>query len=224
MMPAIYGNSYRIVQSPGQVAIQYEMIHETRIIPLDGRPPTPSAMKTWLGSSRGHWEGQTLVVETTNFNGESPMVIVGPSNAPVPTSPALHIVERFTPTGPDTIQYEALVEDPVVLTAPFTLSYPWTRNENYISFEYACHEGNTAITAYIRATNPAFAAIARRPSRRASAAKRHPDGIWRVPFCHHERCTDRTAGLQSGLCQLRGLASALRGASESGEGKVPSPV
>jgi hypothetical protein len=158
MVPFPYNNGVQIFQAPGYVVLNLEMIHETRIIPLDGRPPTPSAMKTWLGSSRGHWEGQTLVVETTNFNGESPMVIVGPSNAPVPTSPALHIVERFTPTGPDTIQYEALVEDPVVLTAPFTLSYPWTRNENYISFEYACHEGNTLITAYIKATNPAFAA------------------------------------------------------------------
>lgn len=158
MLPFPYNNGMQIFQAPGYFVINLELIHETRIIPLDGRPAIPGAMKTWLGDSHGHWEGQTLVVETTNFNGESPMVIVGPSNKPVPTSTALHITERFTPTGPNTIQYEARVEDPVVLTAPFTISYPWTRNDKYKSFEYACHEGNTLITAYIKATNPAFAA------------------------------------------------------------------
>jgi hypothetical protein len=158
MIPFPYNNGVRVFQAPGYVVLNLEMIHETRIIPLDGRPAMPRPMKTWLGDSHGHWDGQTLVVETTNFNGESPMVIVGPSNEPVPTSPELHIVERFTPTGPNTIQYEARVEDPVVLTAPFTISYPWKRNDAYKSFEYACHEGNTLITAYIKATNPAFAA------------------------------------------------------------------
>ena len=158
MIPFPYNNGVQIFQAPGYVVLNLELIHETRIIPLDGRGPLPGAIKTWLGDSRGHWEGQTLVVETTNFNGESPMVIVGPSNEPVPTSPALHVTERFTPTGPDTLQYEARVEDPVVLTGPFTISYPWKRNNAYKSFEYACHEGNTLITAYIKATNPAFAA------------------------------------------------------------------
>jgi hypothetical protein len=157
MIPFPYNNGVQIFQAPGYVVLNLELIHETRIIPLDRRPAMPGTMKAWLGDSRGHWEGQTLVVETTNFNGESPMVIVGPSNEPVPTSPALHVTERFTPTGPNTIQYEAHVEDPVVLTGPFTISYPWTRNDNYKSFEYACHEGNTLITAYIKATNPAFA-------------------------------------------------------------------
>jgi hypothetical protein len=158
MIPFPYNNGVRIFQAPGYVVLNLELIHETRIIPIDGRAALPGAMKTWLGDSRGHWEGQTLVVETSGFNGESPMVIVGPSNEPVPTSPALHVTERFTPTGPDTLQYEARVEDPVVLTGPFTISYPWTRNDDYKSFEYACHEGNTLITAYIKATNPAFAA------------------------------------------------------------------
>jgi hypothetical protein len=158
MIPFPYNNGVRIFQAPGYVVINLELIHETRIIPLDGRAAIPGAVKTWLGDSRGHWEGQTLVVETTNFNGESPMVIVGPSNEPVPTSPALHVTERFTPTGPNTLQYEAKVADPVVLTGPFTISYPWTRNDKYESFEYACHEGNTLIRAYITATNPAFAA------------------------------------------------------------------
>lgn len=158
MIPFPYNNGVRIFQAPGYVVLNLELIHETRIIPLDGRAAIPGTMKTWLGDSHGHWDGQTLVVETTNFNGESPMVIVGPSNEPVPTSPALHIVERFTPTGPNMMQYEARVEDSVVLTAPFTISYPWKRDDSYKSYEYACHEGNTLITAYIRATNPAFAA------------------------------------------------------------------
>ena len=158
MIPFPYNNGVQIFQAPGYVVLNLELIHETRIIPLDGRAAIPPTIKTWLGESRGHWEGQTLVVETTNFNGESPMVIVGPSNDPMMTSTALHVTERFTPTGPNTIQYEAHVEDPVVLTGPFTISYPWTRNDDYKAFEYACHEGNTLITAYIKATNPAFAA------------------------------------------------------------------
>ena len=174
MIPFPYNNGLQIFQAPGYVVLNLELIHETRIIPLDGRPATPGSITSWLGDSRGHWEGQTLVVETTNFNGESPMVIVGPSNEPVPTSPALHVTESFTPTAPNTIQYEAHVEDPVVLTGPFTISYPWTRNDNYKAFEYACHEGNTLITAYIKATNPAFAAerAAAVAARDGAAAKR----------------------------------------------------
>ena len=174
MIPFPYNNGVQIFQAPGYVVLNLELIHETRIIPLDGRPAIPGSITSWLGDSRGHWEGQTLVVDTTNFNGESPMVIVGPSNEPVPTSPALHVTERFTPTAPNTIQYEAHVEDPVVLTGPFTISYPWTRNDNYKAFEYACHEGNTLITAYIKATNPAFAAerAAAVVARDGAAAKR----------------------------------------------------
>jgi hypothetical protein len=141
------------------VAIQLEIVHETRIIPLDGRAALPGAMTTWLGSSRGHFEGNTLVVETTNFNGAAPMVIVGPTNQPVPTSRRLHITERLTPTAPDTLQYEARVEDPGVLTAPWTMSFPLTRNDGYRLYEYACHEGNEQVGNYIRATSPRFAAL-----------------------------------------------------------------
>ena len=157
MIPFPYNNGVRVFQAPGYVALNLEMIHETRIIPLDGRPTLPAPMQHWMGESRGHWEGDTLVIETTDFNGGSPMVIVGPSNDPVPTSPSLRIVERLTPAGPDTIQYEAWVEDPEVLTAPFKLSFPWTRNEDYGMFEYACHEGNTVVRNFIEATSPRFA-------------------------------------------------------------------
>jgi len=157
MLPFPYNNGVRIFQGPGYVAIQLELIHETRLIPLDRRPPPPGQIGAWLGASRGRFEGRTLVIETTNFNGDSPMVIVGPGNQPVPTSRSLHIVEHLTPTGPDTLQYEAWVEDPEVLTAPWKMAFPWTRNDGYRIYEYACHEGNEAISNYIRSTSPRFA-------------------------------------------------------------------
>lgn len=166
MLPFPYNNGVRIFQGPGFVAIQLEIVHELRIIPLDGRGPLPSPMKTWLGASRGHFEGDTLVIETRNFNGQSPMVIVGPTNQPVPTSPQMHITERLTPTGPDTLQYEARIEDPDILTAPWKMSFPWTRNDKYVLYEYACHEGNIQIAGYIRGTSPRFEAF-----RQAAAAK-----------------------------------------------------
>jgi len=107
--PVIYNNGNQIVQFPGYVAIRYEMIHETRIIPLDGRPHLPHTMRSYMGDARGHWEGSTLVVETTNFNGKTGAQ--GNGNL-LMTSDALKLIERFTRTGPDTIQYEVTVDDP----------------------------------------------------------------------------------------------------------------
>lgn len=158
MIPFPYNNGVRIFQSPGYVVIQLEIVHETRIIPLDGRPQLPGAMQTWLGSSRGHFEGNTLVIDTTNFNGASPMTIVSSRATTVPTSTKLHIVERLTPTDADHIQYEATIEDPDILTAPWKMSFPWTRNDKYEFFEYACAEGNEQTANYIKATSPRFAA------------------------------------------------------------------
>jgi hypothetical protein len=173
MLPFPYNNGVRIFQGPGFVAIQLELIHETRIIPLDGRPALPRQIDTWIGSSRGHFEGNTLVIDTTNFNGAAPMVIVGPTNQPVPTSRQLHIVERLTPTGPNTLQYEASVEDPDVLTAPWKMAFPWTRNEQYKLYEYACHEGNIQVAGYIRGTSPRFAKLrGEKPGAQASASPR----------------------------------------------------
>ena len=159
MVPFPYNNGVRIFQAPGWVVINHEMIHEQRFIPLDGRPQLDSGITHWLGSSRGRFEGDTLVVETTNFNGLSPMVIVGPSNGTggIPTSSSLKIVEKFTPFGKGKLYYEAWVEDPVILTGPFKIAYPWIRNNDYKPFEYACHEGNTLLIANIRATSPRFA-------------------------------------------------------------------
>jgi hypothetical protein len=170
MVPFPYNNGVRIFQAPGYVVIQLELVHETRIIPLDGRAKLPGNMETWLGSSRGHFEGNTLVIETANFNGEAPMVIVGPTNQPVPSSKSLRIVERLTPTGPETIQYEAVISDPEDLTAPFKMAFPWTRNEKYELFEYACHEGNIQLRGFITSTSPRFAAK-REAAFKAIAAK-----------------------------------------------------
>jgi hypothetical protein len=160
MVPFPYNNGVRIFQSPGWVVINHEMIREQRFIPLDGRPQLAGGIKHWLGSSRGHWDGDTLVVETTNFNGLSPMAIIGPSNGAdgIPTSTSMKIVERFTPFGPDRRYYEAWVEDPVILTESFKIGYPWVANNNYEAFEYACHEGNTIVIHNIRSTSPRFAA------------------------------------------------------------------
>jgi len=149
MFPFMYNSGIEIMQSPGYVVIRLEIVHETRIIPLDGRPAPGSGIRNWLGVSRGHWEGDTLVIETTNFNGQSPMLIVGPRSTPIPTSEQLHIVERLTRTGPDTIDYEMSIEDPVTITGPWTAAFPWRRDEAYRFFEYACHEDNYTIRDFI---------------------------------------------------------------------------
>jgi hypothetical protein len=158
MVPFPYNNGVRIFQAPGWVVINHEMIHEQRFIPLDGRAQPHGNVRSWLGSSRGRFEGNTLVVETTNFNGLAPMVIVGPSNGTsgIPTSTEMTIIEHFTP-GPDGLYYEAWVEDPTILTGPFKIGYPWRRDNAYEPFEYACHEGNTLIWANIRSTSPRYA-------------------------------------------------------------------
>jgi len=149
MFTFMYNSGIEIRQSPGYVIIRLELVHETRIVPVDGRPALEPAIRQWLGESRGRWEGDTLVIETTNFNAESPMTIVGPGATPIPTSTELRIVERLTRTGEDTIEYEIRVEDPVVLTGTWAAAYPWKRDPGYQFFEYACHEDNRTIRDFI---------------------------------------------------------------------------
>jgi hypothetical protein len=151
MEPRNYNNGIRIMQSPGYVLIVLEMAHEVRIIPTSKRPPLDGAIKEWMGESRGHWEGNTLVVETTNFNGKTDLTNSGvPGSPPLnPASESEHITERFTRTDNDTIDFQMRVEDPVVITQPFTVSYPMKRDDKYQMYEYACHEGNMAIRGYI---------------------------------------------------------------------------
>ena len=150
MFPFMYNSGMEIMQAPGYVVLRLELIHETRIIPLDRRPALSTNIRHWLGESRGRWDGATLVVETTNFNGRSPMMIVGPGGSPIPTSESLRIVERFTRVADDTLEYEIDVEDPVVLTRPWKAAFPWTRQQDYGMLEYACHEGNEAIRNVLR--------------------------------------------------------------------------
>ncbi len=157
MFPFMYNNGMRIYQSPGVVAIQMEMIHETRIIPTDGRPPLPSKVLNWTGESRGRWEDKnTLVVDTTNLRPGPSATNIGTTGSPrendTPISEQAHIVERFTMTGPDTIVYEMTYTDPVVFSEPWTARLDWKRDDKYGMFEYACHEGNVQIRNYITAS------------------------------------------------------------------------
>jgi hypothetical protein len=144
MFPVIYGNGSEIVQEPGIVAIRYEMIHETRIIPMDGRPHAPASLRTYMGDPRGHWEGNSLVVETTNFIGGHNGI--GGNGGGVPYSEDLKLVERFTRVNDRSIQYEVTVNDPKTFTAPWTAAFPITHEDGYQIFEYACHEGNYAMS------------------------------------------------------------------------------
>ena len=153
MLPAYYNNGVEIMQSPGYVAIRLEMIHETRIIPTGGQPPVDDGAKAWFGFSHGHWEGNTLVVETTNFNGQGSSTnihtIASPPFNNTPISTDYVLTEGFTRTGPDTLTYQATVHDPVIWTADWTVELPWVRDEKYEFFEYACHEDNSIVRNYI---------------------------------------------------------------------------
>jgi hypothetical protein len=152
MEPRNYNNGIRIMQSPGYVIILLEMAHEARVIPTNGMPPIDSNIRQWMGESRGHWEGNTLVVETTNFNGLVGLTSAGVPGSPGPLQPAtpsLHTTEWFTRTAADQIDFKMVVEDPTVLTHSITITYPMYLDNKYEAFEYACHEGNTAVRNYI---------------------------------------------------------------------------
>jgi hypothetical protein len=132
-----------LIQTKGLIAIRYEMIHETRLVPMDGRGHLPANLRSYMGDPIGHWEGNTLVVETTNFIGGH-VGVGGNGNGP-PYSEDLKLVERFTRTSDKTIQYEIAITDPQTYTAPWTVAFPITREPGYQIFEYACHEGNYAM-------------------------------------------------------------------------------
>jgi hypothetical protein len=138
MMPAIYGDSYQFIQGQGFVAIRIEMIHETRVIPLDNKPHVSKALGLDMGDARGHWEGNTLVVETTNFRERSVYRNANPKT--------LRLVERFTMQNPDVMEWSVTVEDPSTWSRPWTFAIPLTRNNAEPVYEYACHEGNYAIS------------------------------------------------------------------------------
>jgi len=135
MLGGAYNNNYQIVQIPGYVMILVEMIHDVRIIPLDGRPHLPGTVRQWTGSYRGRWEGDTLVVESTNFNGKNPFQ---------GSSENLRLTERFTRVDENTLRYQFTVDDPSTWTRPWSAEVPWAKTIGPL-FEHACHEGNYSL-------------------------------------------------------------------------------
>ena len=175
MFPFRYNNGIRIFQSPGYVVISLEMIHDARIVPLGDSPAWPKNVEGWMGSSRGRWEGKTLVIETANIKSgdsathdplkraASPLNMatqgVPPLNT-IPTSTQAKVVERLTMIDANTITYEITYTDPEVFTAPWTARFDWSRDNSYQMFEYACHEGDVQVHDYITSSRAHRAAIA----------------------------------------------------------------
>jgi hypothetical protein len=139
ILPAAYGNGNRILQTPGQVVISYEMVHDTRIIPLDGRRHIGQKIRQYLGDARGHWEGNTLVVETTNLTDRTS---IGRSGSGPRHSADMKLIERFTRIEADVLQYEVTIDDPKTYTRPWKISIPLTSPPGFRLLPYECHEGN----------------------------------------------------------------------------------
>jgi hypothetical protein len=136
MLPGSYNNHYQLVQTDDHVLIVNEMVHETRIIPLDGRPFPPDTIRQWRGASRGHWDGDTLVVETRNRRADTPFR---------GSSENMHLTERFTRVADDVLLYEFTVDDPDAFTQPWTVQITSSRVQDELMYEYACHEGNKSM-------------------------------------------------------------------------------
>ena len=134
-----YQSQYQIVQSRGALAVMTEMIHDARVIPIEGGPHPSTAIEQWRGDSRGHWEGDTLVVDTTNYKPRAFMSI---------SSEKLHVTEKFTRTGPEVLKYEIRIDDPDVWTKPWSLMIPLRRSSLPV-YEYACHEGNKGLAGIL---------------------------------------------------------------------------
>ncbi len=147
MMPTAYNNGKLIIQSPGYVLIHSEMIHNARIVPIDSGDHVDEKIKLWEGDARGHWEGNTLIVESTNFRYVGNMRAPGtgqPGNAP--QHEGRRMIETFTIEDENTLRYTLTVDDPLTYTAPWTVAFPYIRDNDYVQYEYACHEGNYAMT------------------------------------------------------------------------------
>jgi hypothetical protein len=139
VLPVPYGNGNRIIQAPGMVVISYEMVHDTRVIYTDGRAHVGSGLRQYLGDSRGHWEGNTLIVETTNLTDKTS---IGPNGNGLRHSADMKMTERITRVGEDILQYEITMDDPKTYTKPFTISMPLTPLRGELLLPYECHEGN----------------------------------------------------------------------------------
>ena len=165
MFPAGYNNAYQIMQIPGYVVFVFEMIHETRIVPIDGRPALGAGIQQWNGEPRGRWEGNTLVVESTNYNNKGS---IGTSAATgrlrgIPQSSSLKVTERFTRVDANIIDYTVTIDDPKVYAKPWTVALPLNRDDSYEMFEYSCQEGNYAMANAL--------SFGRKRDREAAAAK-----------------------------------------------------
>ena len=152
MFPGGYGAGYQILQAPGYVVIFYEMIHEARIIPINDRAPLSEKIRLWNGDARGRWEGDTLIVETGNYNDQGTIGtnIASRGLRGIQQSEALKIVERFTRVDRDTVNYDVTIDDLGPFTAPWTVAMPLNRDSSYQIFEYACHEGNYGLENSLR--------------------------------------------------------------------------
>jgi hypothetical protein len=152
LFPSGYNNGFQIVQTRSHIVIVAEMVHDARVILMDGSPHVDARVTSWMGDSRGHWEGDTLVVDTTNFNDRGWIATnsVADRLLGVPSTESLHMVERFTRVSAATINYQMTVDDQAVYSAPWTVAFPFTRDDHYQMFEYACHEGNQAIELMLR--------------------------------------------------------------------------
>ena len=158
-LPVIYGNSYQILQTPDHVVMRYEMVHEARVIPLDGRPYASGRIRGYVGDSRGHWEGNSLVVVTTNFNENLEYrdfsIFSRGLRAGAGPMRNLRMVERFTRIAPDRVEWTTTIDDPTVWARPWTYSFPLSENNKQIIYEYACHEGNYAMANILSAQRAA---------------------------------------------------------------------
>ncbi len=161
IVPAAYNQNLLLLQTPDHVVLLTEMVHTVRVVPLDGRPRLGDALLQWSGDARGHWEGDTLVVESANFLDERRWTTSNPMGA-IGSTKDLRLVERFTRVDPDTLEYAFTVDDPTIWTAPWTASVPMRRTDGPL-FEYACHEGNRSL--------PLILSGARVQEREAQAAR-----------------------------------------------------
>jgi hypothetical protein len=153
-MLAGYQSYYQIVQTSNSVIVLSEMIHDARVIPLDGRPHAPSTIQQWMGDSRGHWEGDTLVVDTTNYR---------PNSFMAASTGKLHVIERFSRTGPETLKYEITIDDPATWTKPWSVMIPLKHSSTPI-YEYACHEGNIGMVGILAGARAEERAAAEKPA------------------------------------------------------------
>ncbi|HEY7447423.1 MAG TPA: hypothetical protein VH702_04695 [Vicinamibacterales bacterium] len=153
--PNAYSSGMQILQAPGVITVFHEMIHEARVIPVDGRPHVNERIRSYMGDPKGRWERDTLVVETTNFNGRTGSYARNGNGNP--TSTSLRLVERFTLVAADTLRYEVVVNDTGTWTRPWTVAFSIQRDPGYAMYEYACHEGNYALPNMLSASRAADA-------------------------------------------------------------------